>query len=249
MKRKFLPRPIHAALCILGILLILYVLRLSYGPPPVFGEEAMFRRLERQYLREAGTRIAHWSNRNEDYYACWDGKDILVYYAPWNNKVTFVGVEQTPVPKPIIRRYSYGVLARRSHDGGWGCPGCEVWIRKGDVWVGSLPILVKNDDPAVKRGELTVTARDYSEDNNGYVHKYTWQADAGRMNPWVFVFELTPWQKHNNSSMLYYISSAYDPGGISASAEIVWYDEGGAELYRQQIELIGQGEGSEEYGA
>ena len=34
----------------------------------------------------------------------------------------------------------------------------------------------------------------------------------------------------------------------TAAAEIVWCDENGKELYRQQIELI-EPEGSEEYGA
>ena len=255
MRHRRLPRPFHIAFCVLGLLAVLTVLRLMYGPPSVYGEKAILRRMERQNLRTHGELIGYWSDMSEQTFAFWDGAEILIYQTNWENKGYFAGEDRTPVPKPLIHRYRYGHLLWDSRHYGWGTPGpvIEVQSPYGSEWMRKLPVLVKNSDPAVKSGELTVTARDYSENNNGYVHKYTWQTDAERENDWVFVFLMPRLNKDVNPHLLSAISGGYRAvGRYEASAEIVWYDESGKELYRQQFDLFkgdGQGEGSEYYGA
>ncbi len=245
MKRRRIPRPVHAFLCLLGLLLILVLFRLEYGTP-VYGEEAALRRMERQYLRAPGELVARWDDTNIQEFAVWDGAEVQVYHAMWMNRATFYGAERLPKPKPLVHRYYYGFLWRDSATIGWGCPGTVTSIWKSSVsdWVRSVPLLVKNDDPAAVRGHLTVNARDDSEDV--LIHQYVWHAEAERENPWVFLFFVTPQQRGNDAlQVLNRIANGRDLSGrITAEAEIVWYGEDGEALSRQRIQLI-ETEGSE----
>ena len=249
MKRRRIPRPVHAAFCFLCFLLILLFFRLEYGPPAAWGEEAVLRRAERKNLRAPGEVIAVWNEWNEQSFAVWDGSEVQVYDTLWENKVSFYGEERTPKPKPLVRRYTRAILWRDSREKGWGCTGIvtSVWKSASSDWESSLPLLIKNGDPAAARGYLTVTARDASE-GSGSVRLYTWHAEAERENPWVFLFFVTPQQQGNNiSQVMNRIANGRDWNGeITAEAEIVWYAEDGQELYRQSIQLIEtETEGSE----
>ena len=89
MKHRRLPRPFHIAFCVLGLLAVLTVLRLMYGPPSVYGEKAILRRMERQNLRTHGELIGYWSDMSEQTFAFWDGAEILIYQTNWENKGYF----------------------------------------------------------------------------------------------------------------------------------------------------------------
>ena len=248
MRRRRIPRPVHAALCILCILLIPVFFRLEYGPPAAWGEEAILRRAERQYLRAPGEVIAAWNDGNIQDFAVWDGSEVQVYDTMWTSRGAFYGEERIPKPKPIVHRYTRAILWRDSREKGWGCTGIvtSVWRSASSDWESSLPLLIKNGDPAAARGYLTVTARDASE-GSGSVRLYTWHAEAERENPWVFLFFVTPQQQGNNiSQVMNRIANGRDWNGeITAEAEIVWYAGDGQELSRQFIQLIETTEGSE----
>ncbi|MBR4692061.1 MAG: hypothetical protein IKP17_04835 [Oscillospiraceae bacterium] len=244
MKRRCLPRSVHGALCGLAILLVLAFLRAAYGPPPVFGEEAILRRTERQYLRAPGTVAAQWDDRNEHYFAVWDGSEVLVYYTPWENSTTFFGPERVPKPKPVVHRYRSCWLLQNSAVRGWGCPMERVSVLKGERWASALPLLVKNGDPAAVRGEITVSGMNIPLE--GAAGAYRWTAEARRDNPWFFVFTVTTEEYERYSRLWGFIRSGSDMGlGVTAEAEIVWYDASGAELGRQAFSLLAEGgEGS-----
>ncbi len=241
MKRRRIPRPVHAAFCILCFLLILLFFRLEYGPPAVWGEEAVLRRAERQNLRAPGEVIAMWNDTNIQDFAVWDGSEVQVYDTMWTSRGAFYGEELTPKPKPIVHRYTRAILWRDSREKGWGCTGMvtSVWRSASSDWARSLPLLIKNDDPAAVRGHLTITAHDDSKDS-GFIHLYTWHAEAERDNPWVFLFFVTPQQQGNQPlQVMNRICNGRDyTGEIRAEAEIVWYSEDRAELSRQFIKLI-----------
>ncbi len=247
MRRRRIPRPVHAALCLVVLLLIPVFFRLEYGPPAAWGEEALLRRAERQYLRAPGEVIAVWNDTNIQDFVVWDGREVQVYDTLWENNVSFYGVERTPKPKPIVHRYTRAILWRDSREKGWGCTGMvtSVWKSSSSDWVRSLPLLIKNDDPAAVRGHLTVTAHDDSE-SSGSIHLYVWHAEAERENPWVFLFFVTPQQRGDQPLLVMNrIANGYDyTGEITAEAEIIWYSEDGEELSRQYIDLI-ETEGSE----
>ena len=241
MRGRRIPRPVHAALCLLGLLLIPVFFRLEYGPPAAWGEEAILRRAERQNLRAPGEVIAVWNDTNIQDFAVWDGREVQVYDTMWESRGAFYGEERTPKPKPIVHRYTRAILWRDSRERGWGCPGnlTSVWRSATSEWVRSLPLLIKNDDPAAVRGHLTVTAHDDSKDS-GSIHLYVWHAEAEREDPWVFLFFVTPQQRGNQPlQVMNRIASGWDwHGEITAEAEIVWYAEDGQELSRQNIQLI-----------
>lgn len=237
MKKIRLSRPLHAAVCILLILLVLIFLRLAYGPFPVYGEKTVVRRMERRVLRSHGEQIARWDDMNEQTFAVWDGEDILMYYTAWDNKAVFYGTNRVPIPKPLIRRYRIGHLFRDSrYVGGWGCAGYIVKVKQGEDWVASLPILVKNTDPTACRGRLTVTLESWSETQQTYLHTYIWKAEAERNDPRVFIFTLI--SSESKESRLHYLASMNGPNGLRALGEIVWYDENGGETGRQSIKLL-----------
>lgn len=235
MRKYRLPRPLHAALCVLAILLMLFFLRLLCGPPIAFSELSAIRREERRNLRPPGEIVARWGYLNNNGLALWDGSEVQTYETHWSNRTTFYGVEQNPIPKPLVYFYDRVTFFRDSREYGWGCPGIITEVRRGDEWRRSLPLLVKNDDSAAVRGSLTVRARLTGEE--GAALRYLWRAEAERENPWVFLFFITPPEEGNESlRMLNAIQNGWD--GAAAEAEIVWQDESGNELYRQKIDLI-----------
>lgn len=238
MRKQRLPRPLHAALCVFVILLTLFLVRLLCGPPPIaFSELSAIRREERRNLRPPGEIVARWGYLDNNGLALWDGSEVQTYETHWSNRTTFYGVEQNPIPKPLVYFYDRVTFFRDSRENGWGCPGVITEVRQGDEWRRSLPLLVKNDDPAAVRGSLAVTAQVTGED--GAPRRYLWRAEAERENPWVFLFFLTPREEGNDALRVQNaIQNGWFGGTAAAEAEIVWQDESGNELYRQTIELI-----------
>ncbi len=239
MRKRRLPRPLHAALCLLAVALILAALRLLCGPPGSFTAMGQLRRAARQNLRGKGEVIRRWQDSNHFAFALWDGEEVQVYDL------------YRELPRRSLAPYRGGRLFRDSREDGWGCLG--VMMTNWNMEMGGLkptvPVLVKNGDPSAARGELTVTLQSWSELNQAYIHRYTWHASAEREDPRVFFFTLESRQKIGRTNALLYL---YGDGEWESTAEVLWYDENGTELYRQSFALGDTGserEGSEKHGA
>ncbi len=229
MKRRCLPRPVHAALCVLAMALILVLVRLFCGPPGSLTAEGQLRRTARRNLRPNGEVIRRWQDSNHFAFAVWDGEEAQVYGLYYR------------FPQRSLAPYCGGQLFRDSRDDGWGCLGILManWDTEHGEIRPSVPVLVKNDDPAAVRGELTVTMQSWSELNQDYIHRYTWHASAEREDPRVFFFTLRSRQKEGRTNVLQYLYG--DPvgdGERDSRAEVVWYDESGNELYRQSFDMM-----------
>ena len=255
-RKRRLSRQLHGAFCILAILFALVFVRVFCGPPPALTERAALRRAERKNLRAPQEATTRWECWGEYVAAVWDGSEIQTYFGRWD-RIGRRNFSYNPAwgsnayPKPLIRFYTAAVLWRDSKEFGWGCPGMQLTgVMDGD-WVHTLPVMVKNDDPTAVSGEITVTG--FSAEPNEKRKAYCWKASAQRENAWFFAFMLMPTEEGTT-----YVQTAIVNGwdaagnGNTASAEIVWYDAGGVELYRQQIELIKpdeKREGSDKDGA
>ena len=248
MRKRRLPRPLHAALCLLAMVLILALVRLYCGPPGSFTAMGQLRRAARQNLRGKGEVVRRWQDSNHFAFALWDGEEVQVYEL------------YRELPRRSLAPYRGGRLFRDSREEGWGCLGVMMtnWDPEKRQLQPSVPVLVKNADPAAARGELTVTLQSWSELNQTYIHRYTWHASAQREDPRVFFFTLESRQKEDRTNVLHYLYLHYlygDPAGDGereSTAEVLWYDEKGNELYRQSFALVDAGlktEGSEKNGA
>ncbi len=254
-RRKRLPRPLHAALCLLAVLLGLTLVRLLCGPTDLMTERQALRRAQRQSLRVPREAVDTVNVFNQQLFAVWDGSEIQAYQAWWKRPLrrgySYNSAGERGLvlmAEPLIRDYYYCYLWRDSRDYGWGCPGTVMTgYRVHDTsWMSkySLPLLVKNSDPAALRGEITVRG---AIRDDVYDQPFGVTADARRENPWFFTFLLeTDWSVAARA--FHYIEGGTEEETCTAEAEIVWYDADGNELYRQQIELI-ESEGREHYGA
>ena len=265
-KRKRLPRLLHAVICLGLVLLGMTCIRFTCGPSNLLTEKQALRRAQRQSLREPQKAAARVERRNLQDFFVWDGAGVQSYYALWNrpgrrgygyNAGGETGLRL--MGTPLLREYSWCHLWSDSGRFGWGCPGNKLTTYE-DVeghWVQSdcLPLAVINEDPAAASGVLTVSGRTFGD---GYIafggNEYRWTAASQRKDPHFFIFQLTGAGDESALEarwVLGAISAGEDPygWGTTASAEVIWCDENGNELYRQQIELLDQGEGSEEYGA
>ena len=253
-KRRRLSRPLHAALCLLAILLALTCVRLLSGAASLMTEKAALRRAQRQSLRVPREAAITVNIFGQQTFVVWDGGEIQTYHAWWKRPFrrgySRNGDRESGLilmEEPLIRDYYFCYLWRDSRDFGWGCPGTVLTEYSVDGTGGwglryTLPLLVKNTDPAVVSG--TVTVRGVVRDK--YDQPYGVTASALRENPWFFSF--LPETNWSVTASAFQSITGSDGSSATAEAEIVWYDENGNELYRQQIELI-ETEGSEYYGA
>ena len=249
MRRKRLRKPAHIVLCLLAILLVLGFVRLSCGPVPAFSEAAALHRAQRQSIRGPVEPAACWNDRNEQLFAVWDGGEIQVYSALWRRfdrrNVNYHLGE--PAPEPIVRVYERCILWRDSRSLGWGCPGMPV--------DGALPLFVKNDDPAVASGFFTVRGEVNIGGWNAPIDvPYSCSAAAERSDPHFFTFWVKPEGDPDTAQRVRnrLTNLGAEISGITAEAEIVWYDDSGEELYRQSFDMMemdAQREGSEDHGA
>ena len=250
MKKRRLSRPVHIILCLLAILLALGLARLSCGPAPALSEAAALHRAQRQNIRPPVGSAACWDDWNKQLFTLWDGGEIQVYSALWSRldrRSIGYGLSNNDGIKPVVRVYDYCILWRDSRSLGWGCPGMPV--------EGELPLFVKNDDPAIASGYFTVRGE---VNIGGWVAPidvpYSCTADAGRSDPHFFTFWIKP--EGDPDTVQRVLNRLTNLGaeitGITAEAEIVWYDDSGGELYRQSFDMMAMDtkrEGSEKHGA
>lgn len=249
MKKRRLSRPVHIILCLLAILLVLGLARLSCGPVPALSAAAALKRAQRRYIRPPVEMAACWDYWNEQLFAVWDGGEIQVYSALWD-RLDRKNVDYHPgetAKEPVVRVYDRCIQWRDSRSLGWGCPGMPV--------DGELPLFVKNDDPAIASGYFTVRG----EVNIGGWDApidvpYSCSAAAERSDPHFFTFWVKPEGDPDTVQRVLnrLTNLSAEITGITAEAEIVWYDGSGEELYRQcfdMMEMDTQREGSEEHGA
>ena len=245
MRKRRRTRRFHLILCAVLFLLAVALFRLACGPLPAFSEAAALKRAQRQHGREPVKMAACWEDRNEQLFAVWDGSDIQVYSALWHRldrKDINYGLSNAAGSKPVVRVYDRCILWRDSRSLGWGCPGMPV--------EGALPLLVKNDDPAAASGFLTVQGEVNIGGWNAPIDvEYSCAADARRSDPHFFTFWITPEGKPETAERVLnrLMNLGAEVSGITAEAEIVWYDASGNELYRQSFDMMDtdtQGEGS-----
>ena len=250
MRRKCLPRPLHAALCLLAIPLVLGLTRLFCGPAPALSAAAALHRAQRKYIREPVEPAACWEERNEQLFAVWDGGEIQVYSARWSRldrRSISYGLSNDAGIKPVVRVYDRCTPWRDSRSLGWGSPGMPV--------EGSLPLFVKNEDPAVASGHFTVRGEvNIGSRDDPAEAPYTCTAASRRSDPHFFTFWVRP--EGDEETALLVRNRLKNLGaeisGITAEAEIVWYGENGEELCRQSFDMMemdAQAERSEGNGA
>ena len=249
MRKRRRTRRFHLILCAFLFLLALVLFRLACGPLPAFSEAAALERAQRQHGRAPVKTAACWEDRNKQLFVVWDGGDIQVYSALWDRldrrNIGYDGSDSAE-KKPVFRVYKYCILWRDSRTLGWGCPGEPV--------EGALPLLVKNDDPAAASGFFTVRGEVNIGGWNAPVEvEYSCTADAERSDPHFFTFWIKPegYPKTAELVLNRLTNLGAEVPGITAEAEIIWYDAGGNELYRQSFDMMdtdAQGEGSEVRG-
>jgi len=249
MRKRRRTRRFHLILCALLFLLALVLFRLACGPLPAFSEAAALERAQRQHGRAPVKTAACWEDRNKQLFVVWDGGDIQVYSALWDRldrRNIDYGVSDSAGIKPVVRVYDRCILWRDSRTLGWGCPGMPV--------EGALPLLVKNDDPAVTSGFFTVRGEVNIGGWNAPIEaEYSCTAETRRSDPHFFTFWIKPegYPKTAERVLNRLTNLGAEVPGITAEAEIVWYDASGNELYRQSFDMMdtdAQGEGSEVRG-
>ena len=249
MRKKRLARPVHIILCLLAILLVLGLARLFCGPVPALSAAAALQRAQRQNIRPPVGSAACWDDWNKQLFAVWDAGEIQVYSALWS-RLDRKNVDYHPgetAKEPVVRVYDRCIQWRDSRSLGWGCPGMPV--------DGELPLFVKNDDPAIASGYFTVRG----EVNIGGWDTpidvpYSCSAAAERSDPHFFTFWVKPEGDPDTAQRVLnrLTNLGAEITGITAEAEIVWYDGSGEELYRQSFDMMEMDtkrEGSEEHGA
>ena len=249
MRKKRLARPVHIILCLLAILLVLGLARLFCGPVPALSAAAALQRAQRRYIRPPVEMAACWDDRNKQLFAVWDAGEIQVYSALWS-RLDRKNVDYHPgetAKEPVVRVYDRCIQWRDSRSLGWGCPGMPV--------DGELSLFVKNDDPAIASGYFTVRG----EVNIGGWDTpidvpYSCSAAAERSDPHFFTFWVKPEGDPDTAQRVLnrLTNLGAEITGITAEAEIVWYDGSGEELYRQSFDMMEMDtkrEGSEEHGA
>ncbi len=250
MRKKRLPRPLHAALCLLAILLVLGLTRLFCGPAPALSGSAALKLAQRRNIREPVEPAACWEEWNEQLFVVWDGGEIQTYSARWSrfdqSSISY-GLSNAAGIKPVVRVYDRCTPWRDSRSLGWGCTGMDV--------EGSVPLFVKNEDPAAASGHFTVRGEVNIGTRDEPINvPYSCTAAAQRSDPHFFTFWVYP--EGDEETVMYVRNRLMNLGaeisGITAEAEIVWYDGSGAELCRQSFDMMkmdAQGERSEEHGA
>ncbi len=269
-KRKRLPRLLHGAFCLGAVLLALVFVRFTCGPTQLLTEKAALRRAQRQSLHIPREPVYTREIAGSQFFAVWDGQELYTYTAQWvrpfrkgysynANGETGFRLMRTP----LIREYSWCYFWNDSGEYGWGCPGVPIsWYKTANgttKLVSVLPLLVLNDDPAVTGGVCNLHGIKGADKETGLGGaEFSWPRGGGRTSPFGVCFEIqTPIDEADDAARavlsdisvwkLGYVSPGYRPA--TAAAEIFWGDDSGNVLYRQEIELIEQGEGSEEHGA
>ena len=252
MKKLRLSRPVHGALCILGMLLILAAVRLLCGPPAAWGPKAALRRQERQSMLPRGKVEARWDRLDFTYLADRQPNgDLLIYSFCPDNTVTYYGPELKPKGFRPIRFYrnQSGSLIGNSREVPWnGASFFSINYSYADLALHSVSeahLLFENGDPTVQRAEFRCTSVSEREE---WPEPLTlnWTASAERLTPRLFDLTLTKvngtddWYREERwNAMLTIADGGRSPSdsSISLDGEVIWYDADGRELYRQKLDF------------
>lgn len=244
--------------------------RRALREPQEIAARADFRNWQVVAVWNSGTRTTKKREETGQDFAVWDEGTVQTYFANWTRpgrrgyKYNADGERGLILFRdPPLREYEWCQFWRDSRDFGWGCPGRKLsgFVLENGEWVVReyVPLAVINGDPAAASGVLTVSG---SCSRDGETGEYAWTAAASREDPRVFLFPLTPgedlpsdlasWVLSDISMGEELLSAAAVMEGVTAFAEVVWYDRDGNELYRQGFDLLRtekETEGSENDGA
>ena len=243
MKRRFwrFSRPVGSLVCVLLLLVLTWFMRFAAGTPHG-SPEAVLRRTERRYLRLPGELVEVFETRlNAANAVTWRDGELAVYY---------LTSEDDDNRGEWKHRYQDGFLYRSAQPGSWGCcttPFIQFDVNKGNMvtkrW---FYVLVKNQDPQVTGGKLTV------ESWLGDYHR-TWRAEADRTNPYYLTFRLEINGGGEKTLSIFNALCGGDSGdGATAEAEAVFIDADGnavSSLRFDMIEELPDTERSAENGA
>ena len=244
MRRRFwrFSRPVGSLVCVLLLLLLIWFIRLGRGIPHGSPEDVL-RRMERKMLLSPGELVEVYEARfNAANVVTWrDGELAVYYFLPEddNNK------------KQWKHRYQDGFpLWQAQPDFDWGCcTGMFVDLNANRenkiVTAHRFYVLVKNPDPQVTRGSLTIQSR-----LGDYTRK--WTAKAERTNPYYLSFRMERFGGNNATQELFdALCSGRSSQGAEAEAEAVFYDADGNEVSCLRFSMIEEenAERSEENGA
>ena len=267
-RRKRLPRPLHALICLGLVLLALTLMRFVCGPSTVMTEKRALHLAQRRSLNTPRDAAATVELAHQQSFAVWDGAEFQTYAAFWTrpgrrgasyNANGETGFRLMRVP--IIREYSWCHFMGDSGENGWGCTGdvMNYYSIVNGSWKlnASVPLVVKNDDPAVAGGICDFCGVKGLDGEPGLgLEAFSWPRPPWQEGNNCFLFELRPPADETDRGarrVLYDVAVGKDyyGEGAEAAAEIVWCDENGNELYRQRIELFGAAgaEGRNEDGA
>lgn len=274
-KRRCISKPLHVLFCVLAMVLILILVRLFCGPPKLMTERTALCLAQRRALREPDAPALQLDFQNWQVFAVWDGEAVQTYYTLWTRPGRRSYSQNDDGERgfrlmrdPLLKEYEWCQFWRDSREFGWGCPGYKLsgYVAEDGRWEirEYVPLAVINGDPDVASGVLTVSG---SCTRDGETGEYAWTAAAVREDPRVFLFQLTPGEDLTNDFASWVLSDismgeelfsaasakeGVNEPGVTALAEVVWYDEKGNELYRQEFDLLRRenaAEGSEEHGA
>ncbi len=237
-------RPVGCLLCVCLLLVLAWLIRLVGGPPAA-GIETQIRRAERRCLRPPG-KLAEIYDEGQLFPFAVTKRDgeLYTYYLHLYSQ-GLAGKE---------RRRCTGAFRWRdsAEDLPWGCsigPFQQFELTNGSTTnVQWMYVLVKNSDPAVTAGRLSIeTGLGTGEET----YTRTWTAWAERKDPDYLSFRLELRGGSDRARQLF--SALYNGVGskdTTAMAEAVFYDADGNEAGRLQFDmLIHEEERSEEDGA
>ena len=249
MKKLRLPRPAHGALCILGMLLILTVVRLFCGPPAVWSPEGALRKAERSNLLLPGEVETTWDRMRFRYMAVRGQEGQLrLFQTHYKNDQTFVDTDQHPKKRYMVYFYDPAVLLPDSGD--------VPWDGASFSWSGfaytndsmhpamETHLLMENGDQAAQRAEFHCASISRREGEEPWYRN--WDASAERLTPRLFDLTLKYTQDSGNRANAANLAAlvAIGSGGYSyldwqveLDGEVIWYDAEGQELYRQKLDF------------
>ncbi len=243
MRRRYwrFSRPAGSLACLLLLLVMAWFVRLAYGTPHS-SPEAELRRTERRMLLPPGELVEVYEARfNGANAVTWQDGDLSVYY---------LYPEDDSTKQEWKHRYQNGtLLCRTAGDSSWGCRTSVFLETNFDPGVTTrhwFCVLVKNEDPRVTRGTLTIRSAlgEYSR---------KWAAKAERTNPYYLSFRLERSGGINAMQTIFNdLCNGFSSEGTEAEAEAVFYDTEGNEVSRlvfDMIRAVPDREGSEENGA
>ncbi len=255
MRKRCLPRSLHAALCVSAMVLILGFVRTFCGPFAALSPEKALRRQERQSLLPPGEIEARWDVNQATYLADRQpGGEWRVYYFWPENTLFLYGLGKQHREITLLRFYRNRAfhLAGSSETVPWkgtsfltggftsGYNADVSNLRSGSV--SEAHLLFENEDPDVRKAEFRCTTVSKAESGS---LTFQWTASAERLTPRLFDLTLNTvsGDRDRIPREKWYAMVAIARGGrsvpagspVSLEGEVIWQDGEGRELYREKI--------------